>query len=368
MAHKISRNDPCWCGSGKKYKKCHLNRDKMPAPNIFEVAKSQRKFLNKKYCLHPNAGANTCKGGIIKAHTIQRSGVLNKIARDGHVYGLGFHFDVSDITKNQGNIKPKLIGINEASTFTGFCNLHDTNTFAPIENNPFESNQEHTFLVAYKAVCRELFAKRIQKESIPFSKSLDQGMESKRQMLFQSALKSMEIGSGSGLQSLEKIKKIYDQFLIEKDYSKIKYYILRIKQTPEMMCSAGKYPVYDFQGNKLQNLSDLSIELDSLTFSIFASGTGGVIVFSWINENHGACTSLIKSLNSFTDEEMPHAVLRFAIGYFENIYFSPIWWENLKPDAKVYIQNRFVEIVHPMIPYRNDFLMDMIFSWTIRSD
>ncbi|MBN1563106.1 MAG: SEC-C domain-containing protein [Anaerolineae bacterium] len=21
------RNDPCWCGSGKKYKKCHLRED-----------------------------------------------------------------------------------------------------------------------------------------------------------------------------------------------------------------------------------------------------------------------------------------------------------------------------------------------------
>src|SRR5262249_21993767 len=24
---KIGRNDPCWCGSGKKYKKCHLDAD-----------------------------------------------------------------------------------------------------------------------------------------------------------------------------------------------------------------------------------------------------------------------------------------------------------------------------------------------------
>src|SRR5262245_45133490 len=24
---KIGRNDPCWCGSGKKYKKCHLPHD-----------------------------------------------------------------------------------------------------------------------------------------------------------------------------------------------------------------------------------------------------------------------------------------------------------------------------------------------------
>ena len=27
MALKIGRNDPCWCGSGKKYKKCHYNFD-----------------------------------------------------------------------------------------------------------------------------------------------------------------------------------------------------------------------------------------------------------------------------------------------------------------------------------------------------
>ena len=24
----IGRNDPCWCGSGKKYKKCHMAEDK----------------------------------------------------------------------------------------------------------------------------------------------------------------------------------------------------------------------------------------------------------------------------------------------------------------------------------------------------
>lgn len=27
MHKQLSRNDPCWCGSGKKYKKCHLEQD-----------------------------------------------------------------------------------------------------------------------------------------------------------------------------------------------------------------------------------------------------------------------------------------------------------------------------------------------------
>jgi preprotein translocase subunit SecA len=25
---KIGRNDPCWCGSGKKYKHCHMKQDR----------------------------------------------------------------------------------------------------------------------------------------------------------------------------------------------------------------------------------------------------------------------------------------------------------------------------------------------------
>ncbi|MBQ5589551.1 MAG: SEC-C domain-containing protein, partial [Anaerotignum sp.] len=27
MSMKIGRNDPCWCGSGKKYKACHAAFD-----------------------------------------------------------------------------------------------------------------------------------------------------------------------------------------------------------------------------------------------------------------------------------------------------------------------------------------------------
>ncbi len=31
-ARKIGRNDPCWCGSGKKYKHCHYKKDRVSAP------------------------------------------------------------------------------------------------------------------------------------------------------------------------------------------------------------------------------------------------------------------------------------------------------------------------------------------------
>ncbi len=195
-------------------------------------------------------------------------------------------------------------------------------------------------------------------------------METEKQTLFQESSISMEIGTESGLKSLEKIKESYDQYLIDNDYSNVKYYIIKIRQVPEIMCSSAKYPVYDFQGNKLQDLSDLSTELDSFTFSIFASDTGGVIVFAWINENHGACTNFVKSLDCFTDDDIPHAIFRFSISYFENIYFSPTWWENLERNDKEYIHNRFVEVAHPMLPYRDDFLVDdgkRLIAWEVLS-
>ena len=31
---KLGRNDPCWCGSGKKYKKCHMESDLKKRPNF----------------------------------------------------------------------------------------------------------------------------------------------------------------------------------------------------------------------------------------------------------------------------------------------------------------------------------------------
>lgn len=61
---KIGRNDPCWCGSGKKYKNCHeafdrkiqseeLAGHKVPDHNMIKTpAQVENKGKRKnKYCL-----------------------------------------------------------------------------------------------------------------------------------------------------------------------------------------------------------------------------------------------------------------------------------------------------------------------------
>lgn len=34
----LGRNDPCWCGSGKKYKHCHLAKDQAKQKRALDAA------------------------------------------------------------------------------------------------------------------------------------------------------------------------------------------------------------------------------------------------------------------------------------------------------------------------------------------
>ncbi len=34
---KPGRNEPCWCGSGEKYKKCHLPEDEKQAAKVCSI-------------------------------------------------------------------------------------------------------------------------------------------------------------------------------------------------------------------------------------------------------------------------------------------------------------------------------------------
>ena len=39
---KLGRNDPCWCGSGKKYKRCHMESDMKKRSRILAASCTTR--------------------------------------------------------------------------------------------------------------------------------------------------------------------------------------------------------------------------------------------------------------------------------------------------------------------------------------
>ena len=150
MGGRLGRNDPCWCGSGEKFKKCHLNRDSERPLPFAAISNAMWTAWQHKKCFHPQASAAVCDK-IVSAHTIQRSRGLERLVdSSNHVYT--FHS-----RKQEEDIRVQRVGWREASTFTGFCSQHDGLTFGPLETTVFTGTEEQCFLIAYRAVCHVYF-------------------------------------------------------------------------------------------------------------------------------------------------------------------------------------------------------------------
>jgi hypothetical protein len=106
--------------------------------------------------MHPQS-PTTCSQQLVAAHSVSRASNLVSIAEDGHV--MQFKPTLKALLKTDGRMTAELIGINQASTFTGFCHLHDSLTFELIDRPIITLSGEHICLSAYRAICRELFMK-----------------------------------------------------------------------------------------------------------------------------------------------------------------------------------------------------------------
>lgn len=337
-----------------------MGRGEQSAPTLQEMLGSLRKTFDKRYCLHPNAGAECNK--IIRSHTVQRSGGLTKLARRGHVYAL----DPGDAEMSKtGMLSPRLVGVGVASTYAGFCNFHDTKTFAPVEKHPLEATPHHAFLLGYRALCRELFMKRNRVEHLRTVRDFDRGGSTEKQLWWQNFLSIIERGERSSLNHLERYKLQYDQCLDSDDYSNVSYYMVRFGAKPEFMCSGCIFPDYDFKGRRLQTLTNLDEVPHLVTFSVIATEVGGAAVFGWVGESQAGST-LVHSLHSLPEDEACHAISRFAFEYVENIFMSPDWWEGLSDVERRKLLRRAMSELRPDMPRAATCLKDdglRIVSW-----
>ena len=338
---RLGRNDPCWCGSGEKYKRCHLNREIQAPIQPWESSKKFKQAFSVKTCLVPKAWQNKCKGPISRAHTVPKSGSLERIARNGHVYS----FDPSpeNLRKNQGKLVPKLFGIQKASTFTGFCARHDSAIFAPLEQQSFRGTPEQCFLLGYRALAREFYTKRAANRLQGLYRDMDKGKTFAEQVRIQAIAQPFNIGLEAGARDNDYYKSIYDNILERREFDTVRAYILEFDVAPPVMCSGAVSPEQDFEGVELQDIADLQNTPDLLCFTSFHGGESGVVVFSWLANFDRACGAFIESLKAIPDKLVTTALLQFFFMHCENVHMAPDWWESLSE------KNRNAVIEHMMV-------------------
>jgi len=334
---KIGRNDPCWCGSGKKFKKCHLYRENAEPVKVSEVLRSFRVAAENKTCLHPNAGASTC-GQPIRSHTIGKSAGLTTIARRGHVYR--FKADLEDIFSSKRRNLPILEGLNRASTFPGFCAFHDSDLFRPIDAEPFVGSTEQVFLLMYRSVARELYAKLVFRKATDIMATLDQGKPVDVQHAVQGLSLLASLGGELGLADVASMKQQLDRDLLGSSVDNTRFVIYWLNTKPPLLCSAATQPNRDVLGHPVFDLVSSGVTGSHVACNIVPTDCGGAIVFSWLDGDRHA-DRYFETLNGIPLKEVPGVVVVHAFDTFENIFAQPDWWEGLPDGLRIELMERF---------------------------
>jgi len=306
----------------------------MKPTNYFEDASQMRKVFQEGYCSHPQA-PDGCTKGWIKAHTLPRAGALAQIEEKGHV--VSSREAALDIHRNDGRLVPKRTGINIASTFMGFCAAHDSSLFRPIEKDWKEINQETGFLLAYRAMAYELFAKRAARKSNQIMRMMDAGEPLEYQELIQNFAAAHDFGITLALDDLTNWKDRLDQYFVERDFSKMHMYVVEFDSLLPAVSSLAFLPEFDFGGNRVQDL--LQPNLDPLTVTLTVKDGRSVAIFVWEEGHSEKALKFVQSYDELEDEVKATAILYMSFLHSENVHLRPSWWGNLSQPQRDSVSN-----------------------------
>lgn len=324
---RMSPNERCWCGSGKKWKKCHKDREQQAPLNIWKhVAETREKFRAGR-CSHPEAAPNKCEGTPIKSHTVQRAGGLSAIAEGGHVISIKLAFE--NIFKNSGKLIPEKIGVRFASTFSGFCGRHDSELFRPLEHGSVDFTAENFFLLSLRSIAYELITKECALAVISAQREMDRGTPFSTQAAIQNQLAIYEQGTLIGLNDAKLWKNRYDEIFRARSFEEFHYYAVVFDGIMPIVGSGAFYPEVDFDGEELQRLGRENQAYEHIAINLTSLENKTIVVAGWLGDDGGPASVFAKSLRKAIGREGVEAVVRLCFEHLENIYFKPTWWSSL---------------------------------------
>lgn len=328
---KLGRNEPCWCGSTKKFKNCHLNRVSESPVTRNEAFKAFQTSFGEQYCSCAPNKRHECRGEIVKAHSLSRKSALGAVTEDGHVFSLTPHWN-SLFHKNKLEFRKK--SARAASTFTGFCGYHDHAIFSDLDQTEFNGSKKLSILSAYRTLCREIFVKKAHIKTSEFGKAMDRGRNPFSQFILQEAMAGTIDGANSALEELSDLQGLFEQAIETLNFDNFSCKNFHFKESAELVSSGTFNPTHTMSGKFLQNLQ-LETYSQNLCFGILPSNEGCWATFLW-NKAHTLVESFV---NDFEDRfATAGGAYAFASAHIENTFYRPSFWEDLKPDQKADFQ------------------------------
>jgi hypothetical protein len=278
-------------------------------------------------CLVP--GLN-CVASAIRAHSVQNSRVLDLLVRDGHVKAPKVRFSMASgpvFTFDD-------IGRNQATTFAGFCSEHDASIFKPIDNNAFRSDSEYLFLMAYRAVARELHAQMDGASKI-------QGGYEKRVEL---GIDSGDEPTEAGMLAVQHMMKSYetyvykipfDEALVSGKYDAVSHLVIDLQHREPTIgvCSLLSLDGLSRHGGPVR------VSLNILPLDIGQS----VAVFSYLSSEADLIRVGLHRILTSEGEYQKYLLSKLVLNNCENFVVSPSYYDQWSSEKRKAVTDYFVE-------------------------
>lgn len=329
---KPRRNDLCWCGSGKKYKKCHWQLELSAPAKAYDIEGALRKKLNVSVCMAGSGAFGLeCSKKIIASHTISRRAALERVAREGHVYAISPSF--SQLDKSGGVLVPVLRGIHKTSTFHGFCSSHDDSIFKLIDALHPVVDAAFCNRLAYRAVCKELYLKKYMQRDQEQVRLLQMGRTPEYQQFIYGCFEGINAGMHAAARDLDAYRISLAEAISSRDME-WSHYVVQVRGQLPLAASSIFQPEKNLFGELLQDLADMEMPSQPVIFSAIPVVDGGYIVLSFRSDDRLA-RSYVESITALSDASLVPYLVGLAFEYCENIAILPEWWDGLSHASRL---------------------------------
>jgi hypothetical protein len=235
-----------------------------------------------------------------------------------------------DFSSGYPHLQLRRVGWRQASTFTGFCARHDSETFKALETKPFDENDiEQSFLLGYRALCHEIYTKSaLLKSNQAVRRLADRGLSPELQRQIQGIWDIWAAGASKGLAVLESVKAVMDEQILNGNYSGWARAVISFEGDLCVASTGAISPNRDIDGKKLQTLHNIESKVQGMMFGLAATPGGGAAVFVW-RESDSAPLDFVRSLLRYDRRVLPSLIVQFMFAHIENTYFSDKWWGGL---------------------------------------
>ena len=279
-------------------------------------------------CLDPSM---RCKERAIRAHSIQNRQIIDLLQENNQVLAWQPRFSLDRL-----DIILRTIGRNEASTFTGFCNQHDTELFKPLDTKPLDiHNREQLFLLAYRGITCEMHA--IMMYAVRF--------QSLHRMRIERGVDSADELSPVGRQATHQMllawatwkyrNTYYDTPLLTGSGADIEHDVIVFEDQEPCLAASSFFTLKDVAADK---------ELVGVAINVLPlDGNKTIAVFSYSKRDRGHAHAALDRVLDSSGSLQKYELSKLILSRVSNVLISPRQYGSWAENKQTKIANAFVQ-------------------------